>query len=48
MLGTIIYGTLGCVLLFGIFGNYAVYLQISGQFNVTQYLNTHGLRGNHY
>ena len=27
---------------FGIFGNYAVYLQISGQFNVTQYLNTHG------
>ncbi len=24
------------------FGNYAVYLQISGQFNVTQYLNTHG------
>ncbi len=42
MLGTIIYGTLGCVLFFGIFGNYAVYLQISGQFNVTQYLNTHG------
>ncbi|CXO25440.1 High-affinity choline uptake protein BetT [Staphylococcus aureus] len=42
VLGTIIYGTLGCVLFFGIFGNYAVYLQISGQFNVTQYLNTHG------
>ncbi|PZL02364.1 choline transporter [Staphylococcus aureus] len=42
VLGKIIYGTLGCVLFFGIFGNYAVYLQISGQFNVTQYLNTHG------
>ncbi|HDK3568870.1 TPA: BCCT family transporter [Staphylococcus aureus] len=42
VLGTIIYGTLGCVLFFGVFGNYAVYLQISGQFNVTQYLNTHG------
>ncbi|WP_256083369.1 BCCT family transporter, partial [Staphylococcus aureus] len=35
VLGTIFYGTLGCVLFFGIFGNYAVYLQISGQFNVT-------------
>ncbi len=28
VLGTIIYGTLGCVLFFGIFGNYAVYLNI--------------------
>jgi len=42
VLGTIIYGTLGCMLFFGIFGNYAVYLQISGQFDVIQNLNTHG------
>ena len=37
MIGTIAYGTLGCVLFFGIFGNYAVYLQISGQFNVVDF-----------
>ena len=37
ILGTIAYGTLGCVLFFGIFGNYAVYLQISGQFNVVDF-----------
>ena len=42
VLGTICYGTLGCVLFFGIFGNYAVYLQISEQFNVISYLNNHG------
>lgn len=42
VLGTIIYGTLGCVLFFGIFGNYAVFLQISGQFDVVQFLNSHG------
>ncbi|MGO1759083.1 BCCT family transporter [Mammaliicoccus vitulinus] len=41
ILGTIIYGTLGCVLFFGIFGNYAVFLQISGQFDVIQFLNQH-------
>lgn len=41
ILGTIAYGTLGCVLFFGIFGNYAVYLQISGQFNVVDFLNKH-------
>lgn len=42
ILGTIIYGTLGCLLFFGIFGNYAVYLQITGEFNVINFLNTHG------
>ena len=41
VLGTMIYGTLGCALFFGIFGNYAVYLQISGQFNVVDFLNHH-------
>ncbi|WIL69919.1 BCCT family transporter [Staphylococcus cohnii] len=42
VLGTIIYGTLGCALFFGIFGNYAVYLQITGSFDVLHFLNTHG------
>lgn len=42
ILGTIIYGTLGCLLFFGIFGNYAVYLQITGEFNVINFLNSHG------
>ncbi|RIN34576.1 BCCT family transporter [Staphylococcus succinus] len=41
ILGTIGYGTLGCLMFFGIFGNYAVYLQISGQFNVINFLNSH-------
>lgn len=42
VLGTIVYGTLGCALFFGIFGNYAVYLQITGSFDVIHFLNTHG------
>ena len=42
VLGTIIYRTLGCALFFGIFGNYAVYLQITGSFDVIHFLNTHG------
>lgn len=41
ILGTIVYGTLGCVLFFGIFGNYAVYLQLTGQFDVINFLNSH-------
>lgn len=41
ILGTIGYGTLGCIMFFGIFGNFAVYLQISGQFNVINFLNSH-------
>ena len=42
VLGTIVYGTLGCALFFGIFGNYAVYLQITCSFDVIHFLNTHG------
>lgn len=42
VLGTIVYRTLGCALFFGIFGNYAVYLQITGSFDVIHFLNTHG------
>ena len=30
------------MLFFGIFGNYAVYLQITEQFNVISYLNNYG------
>ncbi|MCS4485707.1 BCCT family transporter [Staphylococcus americanisciuri] len=42
ILGTIVYGTFGCVLFFGIFGNYATYLQLTGQFDVIAFLNSHG------
>src|SRR5699024_4421043 len=41
-LGTIVYGTLGFELFFDIVGNYAVYLQVSGSFDVIHFLNTHG------
>lgn len=36
-----VYGTLGCILFFGIFGNYAVYLQITHEFDVINFLNHH-------
>lgn len=42
VLGTIIYGTFGCMLFFGIFGNYAVYLQVSGTFDVVSHINSMG------
>lgn len=42
ILGTIVYGTFGCMLFFGIFGNYATYLQITGQFDVIAFIDTHG------
>ena len=41
VLGTMVYGTLGCILFFGIFGNYAVYLQITHEFDVIHFLNHH-------
>lgn len=40
--GTMIYGTLGCVLFFGIFGNYGLHLQLSGQFDVISFMNDNG------
>lgn len=40
--GTMIYGTLGCVLFFGIFGNYGLHLQLSGQFDVISFMNENG------
>ncbi|WP_424475610.1 BCCT family transporter [Oceanobacillus kimchii] len=39
ILGTLIYGTLGCVLFFGVLGNYGLYLQLSGSFDVISYIN---------
>lgn len=40
--GAIIYGTLGCALVFVILGNYGLYLQISGTFDVISHLNQYG------
>ncbi|WP_411842388.1 BCCT family transporter [Salinicoccus sp. HZC-1] len=39
ILGTLIYGTLGCVLFFGVLGNYGLWLEISGTFSVTEVLS---------
>lgn len=38
ILGTLVYGTLGCVLFFGILGNYGLWLELSGTFSVTEVL----------
>lgn len=42
ILGTITFGTIGCVLFFGILGNYGLYLELSGQYSVTTILNEQG------
>lgn len=42
ILGTLIYGTLGSVLFFGILGNYAIFLEMSGQFNVVETVQNSG------
>lgn len=42
ILGTMIYGTIGCILFFGILGNFGLYLQLSGSFDVTGFMNEHG------
>ncbi|WP_431800534.1 BCCT family transporter [Halobacillus andaensis] len=42
ILGTMIYGTLGCILFFGIMGNFGLYMQITGQFDVIGFLDTNG------
>lgn len=42
VLGTLIYGTLGCVLFFGILGNYGLYLQLSQSFDVIGFMNEYG------
>lgn len=42
ILGTIVYGTLGSVLFFGILGNYGLWLELSGTFSVTEVLSNEG------
>lgn len=42
ILGTMIYGTLGSVMFFGILGNFGLYLQLSGSFDVINYMNQNG------
>ncbi|ARI79250.1 BCCT family transporter [Halobacillus mangrovi] len=42
ILGTIIYGTVGCVLFFGIMGNFGLYLQLTGEFDVISFMNDNG------
>ncbi|ASN03951.1 BCCT family transporter [Virgibacillus necropolis] len=41
-LGTMIYGTIGCILFFGIMGNFGLYLQLSGSFDVISFMNEFG------
>lgn len=40
--GTMVYGTLGCILFFGILGNYGLYLHLSGTFDVVGYMAANG------
>ncbi|MCD5325505.1 MULTISPECIES: BCCT family transporter [Pontibacillus] len=42
VLGTMLYGTLGSILFFGIIGNFGMYMQLTGQFDVINVLNTQG------
>ncbi|MEN1966761.1 BCCT family transporter [Lentibacillus sp. N15] len=42
ILGTMIYGTIGCVLFFGIMGNFGLYLQLTGNFDVIGFMNDNG------
>ncbi|GGD19937.1 BCCT family transporter [Pontibacillus salipaludis] len=42
VLGTMLYGTLGSVLFFGVIGNYGMYMQLTGQFDIINVLNTQG------
>ncbi|MCD5322382.1 MULTISPECIES: BCCT family transporter [Pontibacillus] len=42
ILGTIIYGTIGSILFFGIIGNYGLHMQLTGEFDVINVLNNEG------
>lgn len=42
ILGTMIYGTIGCILFFGIMGNFGLYLQLTGGFDVIGFMNDNG------
>ncbi|MYL29915.1 BCCT family transporter [Halobacillus halophilus] len=40
--GTVLFGSLGTILFFGILGNYSMYLELSGQYPVIETLNNEG------
>ncbi|WP_163971149.1 BCCT family transporter [Oceanobacillus halotolerans] len=42
ILGTMIYGTIGCILFFGILGNFGLYLQLTGSFDVIGFMGENG------
>ncbi|RPF52269.1 BCCT family transporter [Aquisalibacillus elongatus] len=42
IVGTIVYGSLGCVLFFGIMGNFGLYLQLTGAYDIVSVLNEQG------
>lgn len=42
VLGTMIYGTIGSILFFGVLGNYAMHLQLTGEMDIIHTLNTQG------
>ncbi|WP_188205618.1 BCCT family transporter [Alkalibacillus aidingensis] len=42
IIGTMIYGTLGCLVFFGVMGNFGLYLQLTGEFDVVSLLNDEG------
>lgn len=42
ILGTMCYGTLGSILFFGVIGNFGMYMQLTGQFDVISVLNNQG------
>ncbi|MBB5172598.1 BCCT family transporter [Texcoconibacillus texcoconensis] len=39
VVGTLVYGTVGCLLFFGILGNFGLYLELSGQYSVIDTMN---------
>ena len=42
ILGTMVYGTIGCILFFGIMGNFGLYMQLTGSFDVIAFMNENG------
>ncbi|MFZ0368183.1 MAG: BCCT family transporter [Halobacillus sp.] len=42
VLGTMIYGTIGCILFFGIMGNFGLYMQLTGSFDVVAFMDQNG------
>ncbi|MDQ0298059.1 BCCT family betaine/carnitine transporter [Salibacterium salarium] len=42
IVGTLVYGSIGCVLYFGILGNFGLYLELTEQYSVVDVLNNDG------